>query len=180
MPRTHPPYPPEFRAEAVRLARGSDRSIPALAADLGVSSEALRHWLRQADADVGRGQPGELTTDERDELRRLRREVKGLQQERETLRTAAASCAHDALCAGTGSPTRSGPRTPSPSSAGSCGCRGPVTTPGRAVGRRPAPGPTRTSPRRSPPRMPVAGRPTGDASPQHRGSSVKLVHQVPK
>ncbi len=47
MPRTHPPYPPEFRAEAVRLARGSDKSIPALAADLGVSSEALRHWLRQ-------------------------------------------------------------------------------------------------------------------------------------
>jgi len=42
MPRTHPPYPPEFRAEAVRLARGSDKSIPALAADLGVSSEALR------------------------------------------------------------------------------------------------------------------------------------------
>ena len=40
MPRTHPPYPPEFRAEAVRLARGSDRSIPALAADLGISSEA--------------------------------------------------------------------------------------------------------------------------------------------
>src|SRR5918997_265583 len=52
MPRTHRPYPPEFRAEAVRLARGSDKSIPALAADLGVSSEALRHWLRRADADV--------------------------------------------------------------------------------------------------------------------------------
>jgi len=86
MPRTHRPYPPEFRAEAVRLARGSDKSIPALAADLGVSSEALRHWLRQADADEGRGQPGELTTDEREELRRLRREVKVLQQEREILR----------------------------------------------------------------------------------------------
>ena len=55
MPRTHRPYPPEFRAEAVRLARGSDKSIPALAADLGVSSEALRHWLRQADADAGPG-----------------------------------------------------------------------------------------------------------------------------
>ncbi len=82
MPRTHPPYPAEFRAEAVRLARGSDRSIPALAADLGVSSEALRHWLRRADADEGRGQPGELTTDEREELRRLRRAVQVLQQER--------------------------------------------------------------------------------------------------
>src|SRR6478672_8281371 len=83
MPRTHRPYPPEFRPEAVRLARGSDRSIPALAADLGLSSEALRRWLRQADADAGRGQPGELTTDEREELRRLRRENIILKQERE-------------------------------------------------------------------------------------------------
>ena len=86
MPRTHRPYPPEFRAEAVRLARGSDKSIPALAADLGVSSEALRHWLRQADADEGRGPPGDLTTDEREELRRLRRENHVLKQEREILK----------------------------------------------------------------------------------------------
>ncbi len=43
MPRTHRPYPPECRAEAVRLARSSDRAIPALAADLGIASEALRH-----------------------------------------------------------------------------------------------------------------------------------------
>jgi transposase len=97
MPRTHPPYPPEFRAEAVRLARGSDKSLPVLAADLGVSTEALRAWLRQAEADESRGQPGELTTDEREELRRLRREVKILQQEREILRKAAASFAKDAL-----------------------------------------------------------------------------------
>ena len=97
MPRTHRPYPPEFRAEAVRLARGSEKSLPALAADLGVSSEALRHWLRQADADAGRGQPGDLTTDERDELRRLRREVKTLQQEREILRKAAAYFARETL-----------------------------------------------------------------------------------
>ena len=86
MPRTHRLYPPEFRAEAVRLARGSDKSIPALAADLGVSSEALRHWLRQADADEGRGPPGDLTTDEREELRRLRRENHVLKQEREILK----------------------------------------------------------------------------------------------
>ena len=87
MPRTHPPYPAEFRAEAVRLARSSDRSIPALAADLGVSSEALRHWLRRDDADAGRGQPGELSTDEREELRRLRRENHVLKQEREILKS---------------------------------------------------------------------------------------------
>ena len=97
MPRTHHPYPPEFRAEAVRLARSSEKSIPTLAADLGVSAEALRHWLRQADADAGRGQPGELTTDEREELRRLRRENHGLKQEREILRKAAAYFAKETL-----------------------------------------------------------------------------------
>ena len=46
MPRSHPPYPPVFRAEKVRLARSNEQAIPTLAADLGVSSEALRHWLR--------------------------------------------------------------------------------------------------------------------------------------
>ncbi len=96
MPRTHHPYPSEFRAEAVRLAQGSAKSIPALAADLGVSSEALRHWLRQADADEGRGQPGDLTTDERDELCRLRRENHVLKQEREILKNAPARAAHPA------------------------------------------------------------------------------------
>ena len=90
MPRTHRPSPPEFRAEAVCLARGSDTSIPALPANLSVSSEVLRHWLRQADADEGRGQPGEPTTDEREERRRLRRENHVLKQEREILKKAAA------------------------------------------------------------------------------------------
>ncbi len=97
MPRTHLPYPLEFRAEAVRLARGSDKSIPALAADLGISAEALRHWLRQDNADAGRGQADGLTTDEREELRRLRREIKVLQQEREILRKAAAYFAKETL-----------------------------------------------------------------------------------
>ena len=90
MARTHPPYPPEFRAEAVRLARSGEQSIPMLAADLGVSPEALRHWLRQADTDAGGGPPGALTTDEREELRRLRRENHVLKQEREILNKAAA------------------------------------------------------------------------------------------
>ncbi len=97
MPRTHPPYPPEFRAEAVRLARGSEKSIPALAADLGVSSAMLRHWLRQDAADARRVQADPRTTDEREELRRLRREGKVLQQEREILRKAAASFAQETL-----------------------------------------------------------------------------------
>ncbi len=95
MPRTHPPYPVEFKAEAVRLARSSGQSLPALAADLGVSSEALRSWLRQADADVGVGPPGVLTSDEREELRRLRRENQVLRQEREIMKKAAACCAQE-------------------------------------------------------------------------------------
>jgi transposase-like protein len=94
-PRTPPPYPAEFRAEAVRLARGSERSIPALATDLGVSPEALRKWLRQAEAEAGRGQPGELTTDEREELRRLRRENHVLKPERATRKKAAACFAKE-------------------------------------------------------------------------------------
>ena len=96
MPRTHRPYSPEFWAEAVRLARASDASIPAVAADLGLSSEALRHWLRQADADAGRGQPGGLTTDEREALRRLRRERHIRKQERAVLTKAAACFAQEA------------------------------------------------------------------------------------
>ena len=87
MPSTYRPCPPEFRAEAVRLARGSDKSIPALASDLGISSQALRHWLRQADAEAGRGQPGDLTTDEREDLRRLRREVSARVQAEASLST---------------------------------------------------------------------------------------------
>src|SRR4051812_29389734 len=97
MPRSHPPYPPEFRAEAVRLARSSERSSPALAGGLGISAEALRNWLHQAETAEGRGQPGELTTDEREELRRLRREVKVFQQEREIVRKAAAYFAKETL-----------------------------------------------------------------------------------
>ena len=86
MPRAHTSCQAEFRAAAVRLTRCSEKSIPALAADPGVPTETLRRWLRRANADMGTGPPGAPTTDERDELRRLRREAKTLQQERETSR----------------------------------------------------------------------------------------------
>ena len=95
--KTHRPYPPAFRAEAVALARTSGKGIPQLANDLGISEQALRGWIKRAEADAGRGQPGELTTTERVELRRLRREVKVLQQEREILRKAAAFFARETL-----------------------------------------------------------------------------------
>jgi transposase len=89
MGKTRPPYPPEFRAEAVRLVRQSGKSVPQIARDLGVSDQSLRNWVRQADLDTGLRSDG-LTTEEREELRRLRRENRVLQEEREILKKAAA------------------------------------------------------------------------------------------
>jgi transposase len=82
-------YPREFKVEAVRLARESGRSIKQVARDLGVAYDSLRTWLKRADLDTGRRTDG-LTTDEREELRRLRRENRVLQEEREILKKAAA------------------------------------------------------------------------------------------
>ena len=88
MPGAKPSYSKEFKKEAVQLLRSSDRSIPQLAKELGVSDGSLRNWLKQADIDEGIRDG--LTTEERQELTRLRREVKVLQQEREILKKAAA------------------------------------------------------------------------------------------
>jgi transposase len=74
MPRSGPPYPPEFRREAVELARVSDKSVPKLAKDLGISDQTLREWIKQADVDAGRREG--LSSDERAELRELRKRVR--------------------------------------------------------------------------------------------------------
>jgi transposase len=88
MPNPKPPYPPEFRAEAVRLARAPGNTIRQVARDLGVANESLRRWVIQAGIDRGDA-PG-LSTDERAELARLRRENRTLRIEREILKKAAA------------------------------------------------------------------------------------------
>ncbi len=83
MPKT-PPYSQEFKREAVQLLRTSGRSIPQLANELGCSPQSLRNWSRQIDVDEGKTEG--LSSGERDELRRLRREVKVLAEEREILK----------------------------------------------------------------------------------------------
>ena len=138
MARTHPPYPPAFRAEAVELARTSGKGIPELADDLGISEQALRGWMKRADIDAGRGQAGELTTAEREELRRLRRENQVLRQEREILRKAAAFFAKETCEPLSVHPGGAG-RLPVTFSAGCCGSRAPATTRGHAAGSRRTP-----------------------------------------
>lgn len=88
MPRTRPPYPPEFREEAIRLTKTSGDSIRQVAKDLGISDQTLRNWVNQADVDAGKREG--LTTEERTELRELRKENRKLREEREILRKAAA------------------------------------------------------------------------------------------
>lgn len=88
MPRTHPAYPPEYRRQMVELVRAG--SSPAkLAKEFGLSRGSIRNWVRQADLDEGRRHDG-LTTDERNELARLRRENQRLRLEREILAKATA------------------------------------------------------------------------------------------
>lgn len=82
-------YPEEFKAEAVQLVRSfPEKSIRQLAYELGISDQTLRNWVKQAQID--RGEREGLSTKEREELRRLRRENKILREEREILKKATA------------------------------------------------------------------------------------------
>jgi transposase len=88
------PYPPEFRAEAIRLVQSSGKPQAQIARELGLTTETLRVWRKQAEVNTGQRSDG-LTTDEQEELRRLRRENRILREEREILKKAAAFFAQE-------------------------------------------------------------------------------------
>jgi len=88
MAKTHPPYPPEFRRRMVELVRAG-RTPEALSREFEPTAQSIHNWVKQADRDEGRRSDG-LTTEERKELVRLRRENRQLRMEREILSKAAA------------------------------------------------------------------------------------------
>ena len=87
------PHPPEFRRRAVELAREGSRPIAQLAKELGISDSGLRKWVSQAEIDEGNKQG--LTTADREELSKLRRENRVLRMERDLLSRAAAFFAQE-------------------------------------------------------------------------------------
>src|ERR1700694_3037864 len=86
--RTRRSFTPEFKAQTVELLRGSGKSVAEVCRDLDLTETAVRRWITQVDIDAGRRDG--LTTAEREELSRLRRENRVLRDERDILKEAAA------------------------------------------------------------------------------------------
>ena len=80
----------EFKAEVVRKVLSSGRTAGQVARDLDLTETAVRSWVKQAQVDRGKGPPGAITTAEKEELARLRKEVRELREDREILKKAAA------------------------------------------------------------------------------------------
>jgi transposase len=93
MGKSQPRYTPEFRQQMVSLHRAG-RTVKELSKEFGVTSWTFRYWVKQAERDAGKGDGG-LTTTERDEMARLRREVRRLKEERDILSKAAAWFANE-------------------------------------------------------------------------------------
>src|SRR5262245_27211098 len=149
----------EFKAQAVRIVRESGKAVGTVARELDLTETALRSWVRQAEVDAGRGAPGALTTEDREELGRLRRENRTLRMERENLKKATAFFAKRNPGGSGSSRWRR--------SASRCGCcvadsksRAPVSMRGRRVPRRHVRKRTRGWGWRSPRSMPRAGTAT--------------------
>ena len=101
MPRHRKPYPEEFKKKLILLVR-EGRTPEELARQFEPTAQAIRNWVAQADRDEGRREDG-LTTTEREELQRLRRENERLREEREILKKAAAWFAQETKAAPNGS-----------------------------------------------------------------------------
>jgi transposase len=94
MPRPRRFFPPEYKAEVVELIRSSGKTVGQVVRELDLTETAVREWVKRADLDAGRRTDG-LTTAEREELRRLRRENRDLREERGILRKAAVFLARE-------------------------------------------------------------------------------------
>ena len=88
MPKSRPPYPPEFRREAVQMVR-SGRTVQEVSTALGMTAQSLRTWIKQEGLDRHERDDG-VTSAEREELRHLRKDNARLKQERDLLKRAAA------------------------------------------------------------------------------------------
>ena len=88
MPKSHQPYPPEFRQQILELVRAG-RSPDELAREFEPTAQTIRNWIKQAELDHGQRQDG-LASEEKAELARVRKENKQLRLEREILSKAAA------------------------------------------------------------------------------------------
>jgi transposase len=88
--RTRRTFTEDFKTGAVRLVLDEGQTVAAAARDLDLTESSLRNWVQQARADRGTGRPGALTSAERDEIAQLRKENRGLREEREILKKAAA------------------------------------------------------------------------------------------
>jgi transposase len=95
MPKTRPPYDPEFRSQILEMVEKEGRQPADLAREFGVAARTIWNWARQAELDTGKRTDG-LKTDEREELARLRRENARLKEERDILKKAAAWFAQEA------------------------------------------------------------------------------------
>ncbi len=88
MGRKRRKFSKEFKSETVALIRTSEKSVGQIASDLGIGESLLRRWMHLVDVDAGNGSAEELTSDEKKELSRLRRENRDLRMEREILKKA--------------------------------------------------------------------------------------------